>query len=87
MSWCFITVKGHRENDIPRIMMNNTLIKRVTGFNVLGLTVNKYMDLNSHTKIAHKISHVRRYDQTKTIPATPAMKLMYKYDLLILSYL
>ena len=53
----FITVKGHRENSIPRLMINNTLIKRVTGFNVLGLIMNNYMKLNSYTKIASKISH------------------------------
>ena len=44
-------------NDIPRLMINNTLIELVTEFNFLGLTVNEYMNWNSHTKkIANKIS-------------------------------
>ena len=45
------------ENDIPRLMINNTLIERVTEFNFLGLTVNEYMNWNSYVKkIANKIS-------------------------------
>ena len=45
------------ENDIPCLMINNTLIERVTEFNFLGLTVNEYMNWNSHVKkIANKIS-------------------------------
>ena len=38
------------ENDIPCLLINNTLIERVTGFNFLGLTVNEYMNWNSHTQ-------------------------------------
>ena len=38
------------ENDIPRLMINNTIIEWVTEFNLLGLTVNEYMNWNSHTK-------------------------------------
>ena len=41
-------------NDIPRLMINKTLIKQVIGFNFLGLTVNEYMNWNSHT---HKIAN------------------------------
>ena len=75
------------ENDIPCLMINNTLIERVTEFNYLGLTVNEYMNWNSHTqKIANKISRtlgvmngLKRY-----LPIS-AMKLMY--DSLILSHL
>ena len=75
------------ENDIPCLMINNTLIERVTEFNYLGLTVNEYMNWNLHTqKIANKISRtlgvmngLKRY-----LPIS-AMKLMY--DSLILSHL
>ena len=38
------------ENDIPCLMINDTLIERVTEFNFLGLTVNEYMNWNSHVK-------------------------------------
>ena len=38
------------ENDIPHLMINNTLIEQVTEFNFLGLTVNKFMNWHSHTK-------------------------------------
>ena len=34
------------ENDIPCLMINNTLIERVTEFNFLGITVNEYMNRN-----------------------------------------
>ena len=68
-------------------MINNTLIEQVTEFNFLGLTVNEFMNWNSHTqKIANKISRtlgvmnrLMRY-----LPIS-AMKLMY--DSLILSHL
>ena len=45
-----------RENNIPRLMINNAIIERVTEFNLLGLTGNKHMTWNSHTKNANKIS-------------------------------
>ena len=38
------------ENDIPCLMINNTLIERVPEFNFLGLTVYEYMNWNSHTQ-------------------------------------
>ena len=38
------------ENDIPPFMMNNTLIEHATEFNFLGLTVNEFINWNSHTK-------------------------------------
>ena len=38
------------ENDIPRLMINNAIIERVTEFSFLGLTVNEYMNRNSHTQ-------------------------------------
>ena len=37
-------------NDIPRLMINNTMIEQVTEFNFLSLTVNEYMNWNSHTQ-------------------------------------
>ena len=38
------------ENDIPRLIINNAIIERVTEFNFLGLTVNEYMNWNSNTQ-------------------------------------
>ena len=47
------------ENDIPCLVINNTLIERVTEFNFLGLTVNEYMNWNSHIQnIANKILRI-----------------------------
>ena len=74
-------------NDIPRLMINNTLIEQVTEFNFLGLTVNEYMNSNSHThKIANKISRTLGVmNRLKRYLPLSAMKLMY--DSLILSHL
>ena len=38
------------ENDIPHLMINNTRIEQVTEFNFLGLTVNEFVNWNSHTQ-------------------------------------
>ena len=38
------------ENDIPRLIINNTLIEQATEFNFLVLTVNEFMNWNSHTQ-------------------------------------
>ena len=75
------------ENDIPYLMINNTLIEQVTEFNFLGLTVNEFMNWNSHTqKIANKISRTLGVmNRLKRYLPIPAMKLMY--DSLILSHL
>ena len=75
------------ENDIPCLMINNTQIERVTEFNFLGLTVNEYMNWNSHTqKIANKISRTLGVmNRLKRYLPISAMKLMY--DSLILSHL
>ena len=75
------------ENDIPCLMINNTLIERVTEFNFLGLTVNEYMNWNSHVqKIANKISRTLGVmNRLKRYLPISAMKLMY--DSLILSHL
>ena len=74
-------------NDIPRLMINNTLIEQVTEFNFLGLTVNEYMNWNSHTqKIVNKISRTLGVmKRLKRYLPLSAMKLMY--DSLILSHL
>ena len=75
------------ENDIPCLMMNNTLTERVTEFNFLGRTVNVYMNWNSHVKkTANKISHTLGVmNRLKRYLPISAMKLMY--DSLILSHL
>ena len=75
------------ENDIPCLMINDTLIERVTEFNFLGLTVNEYMNWNSHVqKIANKISRTLGVmNRLKRYLPISAMKLMY--DSLILSHL
>ena len=75
------------ENDIPCLMINNTLIEQVTEFNFLGLTVNEYMNWNSHTqKIANKISRTLGVmNRLKQYLPISAMKLMY--DSLILLHL
>ena len=74
-------------NDIPRFMINNTLIEQVTEFNFLGLIVNEYMNWNSHTqKIANKISRTLGVmNRLKRYLLLSAMKLMY--DSLILLHL
>ena len=75
------------ENDIPCLMINNTLIERVTELNFLGLTVNEYMNWNSHVKKnANKISRTLGVmNRVKRYLPLSAMKLMY--DSLILSHL
>ena len=75
------------ENDIPCLMINNTLIQWVTEFNFLELTVNEYMNWNSHTQnIANKISRTLGVmNRLKWDLPISAMKLMY--DSLILSHL
>ena len=46
------------ENDIPQLMINNTIIKKVNEFNFLGLTINEFLKWRSHSaKISNKISH------------------------------
>ena len=75
------------ENDIPCLMINDTLIERVTEFSFLGLTVNEYMNWNSHVqKIANKISRTLGVmNRLKRYLPISAMKLMYHS--LILSHL
>ena len=75
------------ENDSPCLVINNTLIERVTEFNFLGLTVNEYMNWNSRVQnIANKISRTLGViNRLKRYLPISAMKLMY--DSLILSHL
>ena len=75
------------ENDIPHLMINNTLIEQVTEFNFLGLTVNEFMNWNSHTqKIANKVSRTLGVlNRLKRYLPISGMKLMY--DSLILSHI
>ena len=74
-------------NDIPRLMINNTLVEQVTEFNFLGLTVNENMNWNSLTqKNANKISRTLGVmNRLKRYLTLSTMKLMY--DSLILSHL
>ena len=75
------------ENNIPRLMINNAIIERVTEFNFIGLTVNEYMNWNSHTqKNANKISRTLGVmNRLKRYLPFSAIELMY--DSLILSHL
>ena len=41
--------KNINEDDIPHLTINYTVIERVTEFNFLGLTINEYMNCNSHS--------------------------------------
>ena len=40
--------KTINEDDIPHLTINDTIIERVTEFNFLGLTMNEFMNWNSH---------------------------------------
>ena len=67
------------KNDILCLMINNTVIEWVTEFYFLGLTVNQYMNLNSHVKkIPNKIScTLGEMSRLKRCLPIPAMKLMF----------
>ena len=75
------------DSDIPQLEINNTPIERVTEFNFLGITINKFMNWGSHSvKIANKICRtlgvmncLKRY-----LPLS-ALKIMY--DALIFSHI
>ena len=74
-------------NEIPKLIICETNIERVTTFNFMGITINEYINWSAHTsKIANKISRtlgvmngLKRY-----LPIS-VMKLMY--ESLILSQL
>ena len=75
------------ENDIPQLMINNTIIEKVNEFNFLGLTINEFLNWRSHSaKIANKISRTLGVmNRLKRYLPFSAMKLMY--DSLVLSHL
>ena len=75
------------EDDIPHLTINDTLIERVTEFNFLGLTINEFMNWNSHSsKISNKISRTLGVmNRLKRYLPFSALKLMYSS--LILSHL
>ena len=75
------------EDDIPHLIINDTVIERVTEFNFLGLTINEYMNWNSHSsKISNKISRTLGVmNRLKRYLPFSALKLMYSS--LILSHL
>ena len=75
------------EDDIPHLTINDTVIERVTEFNFLGLTINEFMNWNSHSsKISNKISRTLGVmNRLKRYLPFSALKLMYSS--LILSHL
>ena len=75
------------ENDIPQLMINNTIIEKVNEFNLLGLTINEFLNWRSHSaKIANKISRTLGVmNRLKRYLPFSAMKLMY--ESLVLSHL
>ena len=75
------------EDDIPHLTINDTVIERVTEFNFLGLTINEFMNWNSHSsKISNKISRTLGVtSRLKRYLPFSALKLMYSS--LILSHL
>ena len=75
------------EDDIPHLTINDTVIERVTEFNFLGLTINEFMNWNSHSsKISNKISRTLGVmNKLKRYLPFSALKLMYSS--LILSHL
>ena len=75
------------ENDIPQLMINNTIIEKVNEFNFLGLTINEFLNWRPHSaKIVNKISRTLGVmNKLKRYLPFSAMKLMY--DSLVLSHL
>ena len=73
--------------DVPNLMIADTMIDRVTEFNFLGLTINEFMTWSSHSsKIANKISRtLGTMNRLKRYLPFFALKLMY--DSLVLSQL
>ena len=67
------------EDDIPLLTINDTVIERVTEFNLLWLTTNEFMNWNSHSsKISNKISRTLGVmNRLKRYLPFSALKLMY----------
>ena len=87
----FMILHNHRKviptHGIPRLVINNTVIERVTEFNFWGLTINEFMNWSSHSSnIANKISRTLGImNRLKRYLPLSAMKLMY--DSFVLSHL
>ena len=81
-SWYFTTVNGLKRKMTFHALWNFTLIERVTEYNFLGLTVNEYMNWNSHTqKIANKISRTLGVmNRLKQYLPISAMELMIHWS-------
>ena len=76
-----------KEDDIPHLTINDTVIQRVTEFSFLGLTINEFMNWKSHSsKISNKISRTMGViNRLKRYLPFSALKRMYSF--LILSHL
>ena len=66
-------------DSIPILKINRTQIKLVNEFNFLGITINEYLDWNSHTiKIANKLSRaIGIMHKLRKIIPMQILKLMY----------
>ena len=66
-------------HEIPRLVINNTVIESVTEFNFLGLTINEFMNWSFHSsKIANKISRTLDImNRLKIYLPLSAMKLVW----------
>ena len=75
------------DDDIPKLIINDSVIERVREFNFLGLTINESLNWSSHcSKIANKISRTLGVmNRLKRYLPFSALKLMY--DSLILPHL
>ena len=75
------------DDDIPKLIINDSVIERVREFNFLGLTINESLNWSSHcSKIANRISRTLGVmNRLKRYLPFSALKLMY--DSLILPHL
>ena len=66
-------------DSLPILEINRTQIKLVKEFNFLGITINEYLDWNSHTiKIANKLSRaIGIMHKLRKIIPMQILKLMY----------
>ena len=79
--------KKIKSTSIPILEMNHTLIKQVNEFSFLGLTVNNYMDWNSHiTNISNKITKTRGI-MNRIKKSIPQQILYLMYNSLILPHI
>ena len=75
------------DDDIPKLIINDSVIERVREFSFLGLTINESLNWNSNcSKLAYKISRTLGVmNRLKRYLAFSALKLMY--DSFILPHL